>query len=637
MTPRRNRPSAPIVALALAIVAVLGTVGWWRVHRARSATNATDVSLRTASPDRAERRVPRDFTAPAPITLSPTTVSDAGDDPHATLEGRVVSASTGDAVPNATLTFARAGASATAVSGADGAFVLSTTSLGTYELVLVIADGFTDFGAEAGRSPVVFVARPGTRVSGVVVRMTPQVEVEGVVLDPHGAPVAGAQVRSFAWSSYADSDPATTDASGHFRLRVLERAMLEATHALYRPIRRPFRASGDPNDGPAHVELRFDAERGDGGAPLTITGRVLDPSDSPIGGAVVTANPDSDDDRYILRTTTAPDGTFALREANRATYQLRAIARGFVPGRAEAVAGGATNITLRLGAGASFRGIVRDSRGAPVAGFTIVAWPRRGPMTRGTGRSWSVFNAEGRFEITGLPSGEHVVTAVAHGYGPANEANVTFPESDAAGRPIEQDFTLPRAARVSGVVLESGSRAPVAGATVRVEGALGQVEGDVAISTPVTTGPDGTFALDGVASGDRSINVTSPRHHGRILSGVRVTPDAQISGLSIELTPLREGERATTEMAGIGAGMRADGTVMRVMGVVAGGGAAEVGLQAGDAVLRIDEQRVEELGFEGSIERIRGVEGTYVRLSVQRGGGDAGVVEFNVPRRRVRF
>ena len=68
--------------------------------------------------------------------------------------------------------------------------------------------------------------------------------------------------------------------------------------------------------------------------------------------------------------------------------------------------------------------------------------------------------------------------------------------------------------------------------------------------------------------------------------------------------------------------------------MIAGGGAAEVGLGPGDAVVAVDGTPVLELGFAGTIERIRGPEGTWVRLVVRREGSEDAALA--VPRRRVR-
>jgi C-terminal processing protease CtpA/Prc len=80
--------------------------------------------------------------------------------------------------------------------------------------------------------------------------------------------------------------------------------------------------------------------------------------------------------------------------------------------------------------------------------------------------------------------------------------------------------------------------------------------------------------------------------------------------------------------------LAAQGDALVIGRVLEGGGAAEVGLAVGDAVLAVDGVPVQTLGFQGSIEWIRGPEGSTVRLTVRR--GDAGApTEIDVPRRRI--
>jgi len=68
---------------------------------------------------------------------------------------------------------------------------------------------------------------------------------------------------------------------------------------------------------------------------------------------------------------------------------------------------------------------------------------------------------------------------------------------------------------------------------------------------------------------------------------------------------------------------------------VDGGGAAEAGLRPGDVILAVDCVPTIELGFEGSIERIRGQENTTVRLTIRRPGStEEG--DIVVTRRRIR-
>jgi C-terminal processing protease CtpA/Prc len=96
-----------------------------------------------------------------------------------------------------------------------------------------------------------------------------------------------------------------------------------------------------------------------------------------------------------------------------------------------------------------------------------------------------------------------------------------------------------------------------------------------------------------------------------------------------------DGEEPTIELAGIGAVLSAKDDVLLIGRVVEGGGAAEAGLTVGDAILAVDGAPVARLGFAGSIQRIRGPEGTAVQLSVRKVGAEDAVT-LAVTRRRLR-
>ena len=117
-----------------------------------------------------------------PIRLSPAAVAQ---DPVAVtgaIEGRVVSVSTNRGVAGATLEWARDDATVSVRSGADGTFSFLAPDSGSYVLAVVSADGFLPYAPEWGHSPLVFDARPGTRVRDVVLYLTPAIEYVGVVL-----------------------------------------------------------------------------------------------------------------------------------------------------------------------------------------------------------------------------------------------------------------------------------------------------------------------------------------------------------------------------------------------------------------------------------------------------------------------
>ncbi|MEZ4338280.1 MAG: PDZ domain-containing protein [Sandaracinaceae bacterium] len=155
------------------------------------------------------------------------------------------------------------------------------------------------------------------------------------------------------------------------------------------------------------------------------------------------------------------------------------------------------------------------------------------------------------------------------------------------------------------------------------------------VATSALTDEDGRFELAGVPPGLGSVVAWAADHHGRVRSGILVTDAGRVDVGTLDLTPVAEGEEPRIGLAGIGAVLSADEDVLRIERVVEGGGAAEVGLAVGDAILAIDGVPVGGLGFGGSIERIRGPEGTTVRLEVRREGAEASET-IVVPRRRIR-
>jgi predicted metalloprotease with PDZ domain len=138
----------------------------------------------------------------------------------------------------------------------------------------------------------------------------------------------------------------------------------------------------------------------------------------------------------------------------------------------------------------------------------------------------------------------------------------------------------------------------------------------------VTTGADGRFAIDDVAPGRHSVSVEAPGYVGRTESGV-TTSAGQRASLDIRLTPLDPAAAAKgahpVEFAGIGAVITGQGDALVVMELIPGGPAETAGVVRGDVVLAVDGQPVAGRTLPDVIEDIRGVVGTYVRLSLRRG------------------
>ena len=569
---------------------------------------------------------------------------------HGAFEGRVVSATDGAGVGGAELTFSpEQGIPSTVRAGADGRFRFLPAAAGNYQLAVVTAKGYLPFGPDWGQSPISLTASEGRRISDIILALTPEVELVGKVLSPEGQPVPGASLRLLTGRTgesvlFPTDEAFTSDAAGEFRFRAPEGAQVEARHPEYTSARGEVTASVALS---RRMELTLGTRplaTGDGGtrSPGTewITGRVVGSSSAPVPGALVSvrtaarAYPSVFGDPMGYEALTDEDGMFRVQGLEPGTYDITARQMGLAPARLTEVPAGSKDVLLTLLPGTKLVGSVRDAAtGAPVVSFTVAVMLQVGPLQRESFTQLSFINSAGRYEVAGLPPGSYMVQVAAPGYAPT-ESPVNVPQESSA--PVRADFAVSRGARLTGRVVESGSQRPLAQARVSVEGIFG--EGALSVRFDALSDAQGDFAIDGLPPHEVSLYAAAEGHHSRVISNVLARPGA--APLVIALRKTEEGEEPQVELVGIGAVLAARDDALVIGKVMEGGGAAEAGLAVGDGVLRIDGVSVVELGFAGSINRIRGPENSRVVLSVRRGqGGDAGsgpVVDVPVTRRRIQ-
>lgn len=578
-----------------------------------------------------------------PLRLLP---AEAEADPSLLLgffEGRVLSGATGQGVPGAELTFEHAGATASVTTDPEGVFRFAPREAGVHRLSLITAAAHLPYAPAWGHSPMTFVASPGARVRGIAIYLSPATEYLGIVRDPSGKPVEGAAVRILDQGSGAAAParapgPLLSDARGEVHFTASDDALIEARHPAYAParVRLDFAVQAS-----RRVLLKLGEQ--DGGAPPaeeTIEGRVIDGNGrgAPVAGALVSATfaddpPVRADIRPAPQAVTDDEGRFVLEGLDPGHYHVVAVSEGLAPGDASAVAAGTRDLVLRLGPGGTLRGTVRDrATSSPIAGFTVIVSTRLGPLERRPFSRLAVFDASGRYEVNGLTPGAYSVAVAAHGYAPSKEASMVI--ADPPGEPSTLDFALSRGGRVSGVVLDDGSGKPVADARVSVEGSLGGGGPEVPVLDATATDAAGHFALRGLSAGLHSITVVAAGHHGRIISGLSIAEEGELGPITVKLTPTKPGEEPRIELTGIGAVLSPKGDALIISEAMEGGGAREAGLGAGDAIVGIDGVAVKEIGFEGSVQRIRGPEGSKVVLTVRKGGAEP-AVDVVVFRRRI--
>lgn len=261
-----------------------------------------------------------------------------------------------------------------------------------------------------------------------------------------------------------------------------------------------------------------------------------------------------------------------------------------------------------------------------VAAFSVFLSQRRGAIAVDTVRAVAVFDAEGRYAVDRLRPGRYLLQIAAQGYAPSDEREVEISGDTSA------DAGLLRGATLIGVVRDGKTQAPLEGAKISVEGRGGGGGGAAQPFAVALSDAAGHFQLSGLPPGQRSIFVAAAKHHARVIA-VRV--DEKLAPLVIDLSPTEPGEAPRVELLGIGAVLAAKDDAMLIGKLVPGGGAAEAGLAVGDAILAVDGESVVSLGFEGTIQRIRGPEGTTVSLVIRRGDGGA-PGPISVIRRRIK-
>jgi protocatechuate 3,4-dioxygenase beta subunit len=308
-----------------------------------------------------------------------------------------------------------------AVSDVQGVAHLRLRS-GTYQVVGVSCDGYSP----AGFGGTVVVAEGGTAQAA----LTFVPNVRGVVRDPQGSPVAGAQVKIVP----GGRAEVTSDDQGQFEI---------AWEGANQPYRKPaFRlvARHEQRNLAAIVEIGKEANLLEVKlAPcVALTGRIVDPNGRGLGRA------------WVYVTLDVPDwGDTPLREEHtqaddNGKFEIPALAAG---GRyaihASADAHGSKAVAVEVGAAASrsldlgaialpaanllVSGRIVDLRSRPVAGATVYGYGQGQPA-----RLTAQTDAEGKFTLAGVCAGRIDLRVDPSGRGQRLWAQVSAP-GDAVG------------------------------------------------------------------------------------------------------------------------------------------------------------------------------------------------------------
>ncbi|MFY9340917.1 MAG: carboxypeptidase-like regulatory domain-containing protein [Planctomycetota bacterium] len=319
---------------------------------------------------------------------------------------------------------------------------------------------------------------------------------KGRVVDTDGAPVADADIVVSGWGGGETQTLGQSGPDGTFLLRAVgTHCHIGARKAGFVPSSmRQFTAA----DG-STVDFTIAMTRGG----VSLAGVVLDPNDRPVAGAVVRAGEREQKNHKLpdganamapqaeqLRTDDA--GRFRFVSVVPGTVPVAARARGLAPwhGDIEVRAGRAETLTIRLQAGVTVFGTVRDAAGTPLGKIDVEA----GDYQHLGHRSVSTA-ADGTYRIDGLATGKLTVSAADDRRGKASESFEVV-----AGQKLRWDPVLSAGLQVRGRVLDQDGR-PIA--SVMVEGQLERGSRDNHWHGMENTDADGRFALNNCKEGSK--------------------------------------------------------------------------------------------------------------------------------------
>jgi EmrB/QacA subfamily drug resistance transporter len=235
--------------------------------------------------------------------------------------------------------------------------------------------------------------------------------------------------------------------------------------------------------------------------------------------------------RQEARTTAGPDGYYRVDLRNGGTYLVVAAAGTYQPHAAMvAVGDGPARHDVMLSGTSSVIGTVLTPDAAAgsrtVGGAAVTLIDMRGDVAAAR-----VTDADGRYQLAGVPDGSYTLTAASPGYQP-----VAVSVRLDVGATVECDLELPQRSRLLGMVTAASNGRGVPEAMATLVDATGTVVGST------VTGPDGSFVFDDVAEGTYTLTASG---YAPVAQLVHVTAGAQASTV-VELGTPAQAEAPST-------------------------------------------------------------------------------------------
>jgi RNA polymerase sigma-70 factor (ECF subfamily) len=546
--------------------------------------------------------------------------------------GRVLDDATGDPIAGAHVVLGATvyadlprmlGYGAQAVTGADGGFAWDDLPSGVPHLLWALADGYAPCRSGLALAPPNVHLAPGLGTV-VEVRMRRGAAVRGRVLDPDGAPVAGALVDVLSRAGaneIANSDVVATGADGGFRILAMTGTAMvraRAAGARQRDFPAEYWIAIRSGQIPASCRVIVDAKR-EAAIDVVVVpdarsvsrgvlaGTVRREDELPADGVLLELVPAKWDEDSTRAVESGPKGAFRFEGLTSRSYVLRASAAGCAVVRVEPLlipdAGVLEGVEVVLPREMTITGRVVDESGAPVAGAELTVAPSRWSGERGS--AVAVSGRDGSFVVGRLARGDPFVTARASGFASSGR-------TIAAGSG-DVTIRLERARTISGTVVDASTEAPVAGVPLYAEFSVYQ-EGS-ALYREVVSDAAGRFVIADL----------EPETY-RLCVGTRTRWPW---GVGEFLVTSVDGVRAGAEDVRVPMtrGLAIAGRVLDDAGRPAGGGVIDAILVSRERTRQDESARRARIRSDGTF-RLSGLPPGVYDLAVGDDGGDPGQVRI---------